>query len=356
MEIKKIIIDPRFKINYASYYLFGLKQIFGAHKLQFKIIDDIDITTDRECRIGFAIKAITSDSEKRIYIDYGDWNEVYKKYYEWANVYAKINVRREDIELDKILVIGPSFGIKLWNPIKCLSVGLNNYLKIKRVRDLIFNRSIKDYMKDYGYMFMRRKRFKYYHRYTQEEQSDYCFSFNTLWYGDLSHNTTNKLRGEFMRECKRHMKLFEGGFYYVDHPVVFEEFPLYKSYLQQYGDLISKSRISMDDYDKRTRKSRFVFNTPSVGGCHGWKLAEYLCEGKAIISTHLINEMPAPFEAGVHYLHADIPSEMAEAIIRLRDDEGLVSKLKQNSFKYFNDFLSPEIVMKRVFGKLDPIE
>ena len=89
MKIKKIIIDPRFKINYASYYLLGLKQIFGAHKLQFKIIDDIDITTARECRIGFAIKAVTGDSEKRIYIDYGDWNEVNEEYYEWADVYAK---------------------------------------------------------------------------------------------------------------------------------------------------------------------------------------------------------------------------------------------------------------------------
>ena len=95
--IKKIIIDPRFKINYASYYIYGLKEMVGYGKLSFRPIAGINIETDRECRIGFALKVITDDSEKNIYIDYGDWNIVHEKYYKWADVYAKINVRKDDL-------------------------------------------------------------------------------------------------------------------------------------------------------------------------------------------------------------------------------------------------------------------
>lgn len=106
----------------------------------------------------------------------------------------------------------------------------------------------------------------------------------------------------------------------------------------------------MSEYDKRNRRSWFVFSTPSVIGCHGWKLGEYLCEGKAIVSTPLNNVMPGDFESGVQYIEVKTPQEMEEAIIRLRDDAELVNRLKRNAFKYYNDWVSPESAVKRVFA------
>lgn len=41
---------------------------------------------------------------------------------------------------------------------------------------------------------------------------------------------------------------------------------------------------------------------------------------------------------------------MEEAIIRLRDDAELVNRLKRNAFKYYNDWVSPESAVKRVFA------
>ena len=110
-------------------------------------------------------------------------------------------------------------------------------------------------------------------------------------------------------------------------------------------------RISMRQYDKCNRKSWFVFNTPSVGGCHGWKLAEFLACGKAIISSRLLNLMPEGFENGVHYLEANTKEEMADAIVRLRDDKELVQSLKQNAYNFFTENLTPEVVMKKIFSK-----
>lgn len=350
-EIQEIIIDPRFKVNYASYYLYGIKLLLGSSILKYRCLADIDIETDRQSRIGFAMMIVTAIETKRVYIDYGDWSEVNEAYYGWADVYAKANVLPKDASRSKMLVIGPSFGVRLWNPVKCMLMGVKNYRKIKESYGSSYKRTLKQYMMDYGYMFMRRKRYEYYHRFSDEEQSDYCFSFNTLWYDQLSYNTTNKHRGDFIRQAQKLMNRFEGGFIYLDGSGVLKEFPKYEVYLQEYGDLIYKKRLSMSEYDKRNRRSCFVFNTPSVAGCHGWKLVEYLCEGKAIISTRLTNLMPMDFKNGTHYIEANTPDEMAGAIVKLRDNGDLVQQLKQNAFQYFNDVLAPEVVMKRIFNR-----
>lgn len=349
-EIKDIIIDPRFKVNYASFYLYGISKLIGENKLHYHCLDDILIETDKDSRIGFAMKIITESDEKRVYIDYGDWDEVNEKYYSWCDVYAKINVSQQDVTLKKLLIIGPSFGVKLWNPIKCVYMGFKHYWHIKKTCDTTFKRSMLQYIKDYGYLFIRRKSYSHYHRFAQEEKKGYVFSFNTLWYGDEADNTTNRLRGDFMLCAKQLMPQFDGGFYYIVASNVLEEWPPYIKYLEEYGDIIHKSRISMNEYDKRIRKSWFVFNTPSVARCHGWKLAEYLCEGKAIISTQLTNVMPVNFENDVHYIEANTKTEMSEAIVRLRDDEKLVQQLKQNAFNYFNQNLAPEVVVKRIIN------
>ncbi len=350
--VKSIIIDPRFKVNYASYYLYGIKSLFGTCRIKYRCLSDISIETDRQSRIGFAMMVLTADDTKRIYLDYGDWDEINEAYYQWADVYAKINVRNKDANREKLLVIGPSFGVKLWSPLTCLIQGLKNYTHIQKVCGDSFKRSLKQYLMDYAYMFVRRKRYNYYHRFTQEEQPGYVFSFNTLWYGNMADQTTNKLRGLFMRECQHLMASFEGGFFYIDKQSVLIEFPKYEGYLSEYGDIIYKKRISMKEYDRCSRKSWFVFNTPSVAGCHGWKLAEFLCEGKAIITTTITNLMPGDFVKGTHYLEANNREEMSSAIVRLRDDEKLVQTMKQNAFRYFNEFLTPEAVIKRVFHRL----
>ena len=108
----------------------------------------------------------------------------------------------------------------------------------------------------------------------------------------------------------------------------------------------------MNEYDKRNRRSWFVFSTPSVIGCHGWKLGEFLCEGKAIVSTPLNNVMPGSFENGVHYLEVLSPDDMEKAIVRLRDDVDLMQRLKRNAWDYYNTWVSPEASVLNVLKKV----
>ena len=345
-KIKKIYIDPRCRINYSSYYIEGLRNLFGQSSIAFRCFADIAGGISN----GMAVMVETDDGVKRVFFDCFDGDGINEDMYRWADVYGKVNLRPEDADRDKIVSIGPNFGISLWNPVYTLIKGVRNYNLIKKHCGADFKQPLKSFIRDYAYMIIRRQRYSYYHRFTDEEQKGYFFSLNTLWWGDLSFNTTNRFRGDFMRLCQQHMDAFEGGFFYVSQAE--NESKEYSKYLEEYADIIYKKRLSMSGYDKRIRKSWFVFNTPSVIGCHGWKLGESLCEGKAIISTPLNNVMPGQFESGVHYLEVSTPQEMEEAIVRLRDDSELVAKLKRNAFDYFNKWVSPEASVKIVLAEV----
>lgn len=344
-KIKKIIIDPRCRINYSSFYVEGLRSLFGASKIEFMCLSDIVGGTTN----GMAAKVETDDGEKRLFFDSFDGDGINEGMYQWADAYGKVNLRPEDASREKMVAIGPNFGISLWNPISTLFKCVKHYSIIKKFCGADFRQPLMSFARDYAYMIIRRKRYAHYHRFTEDEQQGYFFSLNTLWWGDLSFNTTNRYRGTFMRLCQRLMDTFEGGFFYVADAE--RESKTYSGYLEEYHDMIYRKRLSMAQYDKRNRRSWFVFNTPSVIGCHGWKLGEYLCEGKAIVSTPLNNVMPGNFQDGVHYLEVSTPQQMEQAIIRLRDDAQLVASLKRNAFDYFNQWVSPEAAVKAVLAK-----
>lgn len=100
------------------------------------------------------------------------------------------------------------------------------------------------------------------------------------------------------------------------------------------------------DFYEKTRRSAIVFNTPSVLGCHGWKLAEYLAMGKAIISTPLNNIMPG--DNSVPFLTVTTNNEINEAVKYLHNNE----PIKKPATRYFEKFLAPEAVIKIIFSKL----
>lgn len=344
-NITKIIIDPRCRINYSSYYVEGLRSLYGSSSIEFGCLPDIVGGISN----GMAVKVVTDDGEKRVFFDCFDGDGINEDMLQWADAYGKINLRPDEAHRDKIVSIGPNFGISLWNLVSTLFRGVKNYRIIKKHCGDDFKQPLRSFIRDYAYMVIRRKKYPHYHRFSNEEQKGYFFSLNTLWWGDLSFNTTNRYRGDFMRLCQRHMEAFEGGFYYVASAE--NESKEYSKYLEEYHDIIYRKRLSMSEYDKRNRRSWFVFSTPSVIGCHGWKLGEFLCEGKAIVSTPLNNVMPGHFESGVHYLEVSTPQEMEDAIIRLRDDAELVQQLKRNAYDYFNEWVSPEASVKIVFAK-----
>lgn len=338
-----VTIDPRFQISYSSYYIQGLMDVVGEENIRFGIIAGIGVCSRDDFRKGAAVLVQDGDREKHLFIDTWDSADVHPDYYRWSDIYAKINVRPEDLRLDKLRLIGPSFGIQLWNPIKTLLLAAINYWKARKQKGYL--PSLKDYLLNYAYTFVRRVPLQRYAHPCQED-GEYVFALNTLWYDELTYATTNRNRGRFARICQRVFSQFEGGFYYIPGSGVSAQFPKYTEYLKEYEDLLLSRRVGMSQYLMKLRRSALVFNTPSVEGCLGWKLGEYLALGKAIVSMPLNHPMPEGWADGVTHLEVHNEEEMALAIRRLHDDSELRLRLKEGAARYFDRQLAPKKVIQ----------
>lgn len=337
----RIIADPRFGVHYLSYYIYGIKEL--GISFTFAVIEDVPLSTLTQLRKGMPFLA---DDRMKVFIDPNDGADIDEDFYNWCDVYAKINVSKEDAERNKILAIGPSFGVRLWNPLMSVVIGVSNYLKAKRSKGITL--PFTSFMKSYFYLIYRRLPYIEYKRFLEEDEN-YVFTMNTLWYDHFTDMTTNRMRGIFAKICKKIMPKFEGGFFYVDSPSVVKEFPEYTRYLEVYSDILTKKRVKMREYMRKIKQSVMVFNAPAVEACHGWKLGEYLAMGKAIISVPLTREMPGEFKPGEHYLQIENEAEMENAIISLKQNKELRENLKTNASLYFESYLEPKSVVKRIF-------
>lgn len=340
----KIIIDPRCKMNYASYYLKGIFEIFDKVHFSSRLFADSLFQNREDYKRGMCCIIYNYGQRRNIYIDFGDAQAISLKHYEWADVYAKINLSKEDNNhFPKTLPIGPSFGINI----------LTIYLVLRIFCNILITRhlpvSIKEYINDFGYLFVRRRKYEKY--LGSKSETDYVFAISTLWPYKNEMDSANDFRGKFICCCKKIFSVFEGGFFYVKSAE--NSITGYKKYLSEYKNFIFKKRISPTTYLKKTKKSTLVFNTPAVAGCLGWKLGEYLAMGKAIISLPLKNMMPIqyntiPIPIPIPILFIENISDLEKTIIQLKNDDDLRKELELKSIHYFNNFLTPRRVIERI--------
>jgi hypothetical protein len=103
------------------------------------------------------------------------------------------------------------------------------------------------------------------------------------------------------------------------------------------------------DYVTKIQRSTVVFNTPARLGGHGWKLAEFMALGKAIITLPPERAMPAPLVHGqhVHFLDGSRPA-IREAIERLCADPDYRQQLESGARSYYLEHLEPRRVIARI--------
>ena len=113
-------------------------------------------------------------------------------------------------------------------------------------------------------------------------------------------------------------------------------------------------RLDLGTYIERVQRSAFVFNSPAVHGCLGWKLGEYLALGKAILSTPLSRSLPAPLEHGVHahFVDDDVDSIRA-GVELLLNDESYRSRLERGAGQWYQTHLAPARVAERLVEAAD---
>lgn len=341
-----VIIDSRLQIHYSSYYIVGFKRLGLLYS--YGIIEDLPLRKKEQLMRGMAITVQTSPSVKtNVFIDTHDFDSIDADLYDWADIYAKVNLTKKDASMEKVLPIGPNFGVRIGGYAYTIGMGLKNYYCSRHKYPSLIKPSFIEFMHGYLYSLYRRNKIDVYEKACNDE-SDYVFTMNTLWYDKITDTTTNTLRGFFAMYCKKVVKSFEGGFYYINHKSVIDQFPEYTKNLEKYRDIITFERVSLNQYIKKTRQSTFVFSTPSVNGCHGWKFGEYLAMGKAIISTTIMHEMPGSFETGKHFIMANSEKEIMEAVDLLLYNKELRHELKKNATKYYKENIAPEAVVKKI--------
>lgn len=340
----KVIVDPRMRYNYASWYLQGMSN--------FKIVYDVKpfkslkYETEEDYISGFAFIVQYDDARtKRVFIEFNDLAIIYTDRYTWCDAYGMVNPKREQMQqYPKICAVGPECGLTLHPMIFTVFNSLWMFFKGKSFSKI----PLKYYLRDFLYTNIRRSSLAVYEASTKIKEN-YVFHASTLWYDSYTNSNTNFYRGEFLKACKLNKLNVEGGLYLLGDRTIVDAFPEYAQYRERYKDFIFEKRISMDDYIKKTKESVVVFNTPSVGGCHGWKLAEYLCMGKAIISMPLSRVLPGKgliHGENVHFVNSI--DDIYNAVKLIASDAAYRQKLEQGARAYYEEFIAPSKVMERL--------
>jgi len=317
-----ITLNTFYNPLYYSYYLYGLLQICAKNKIH---ADNMNVPSFDYDLLSMKI------NEKKCILDACDSSDINSEAMKWADLYCKVNVNDDECNAnEKLLILGPGFGIRcffnFWGNMRSI---LKNWTLLKK------NSCIQNYLrKTVQIHFTARRGLRCYKRSDVDE--NYIFILCSLW---APEDKCNEYRKKFITAAKGVEGVtFEGGFA-----------PPYREDMPHMEPFMVKSSCSFREYIRKTAKSMCVFNTPAVLNCHGWKLGEYMFLGKAIISTRLTRALPAPLNDGEHLLYTDGSREdIQKKIIRLRNNPEQRKILEKNVATYFDQYLHPAVVAKRI--------
>lgn len=332
-----IEICPTFDAFYYSFYIQGIMEVFGQQNIHFSARPFPPLSS---AYLAFIFKA---QKELRVVVDAYDGSVVTDHSgLKWCDVYGKVNLSLPLMPKEyayKCLPIGPSFPVRVWSPTNSWWVALRNYRF-----SMDSGRGSPGLKGSYEHFANYRRQYKY--RLPMKcfipvpSRDDYVFFLSTLWPEEQAPGT-NENRALFIESCRSLAGItFEGGFPASQARPVPVRFAKYIA-----------PKHSFPDYLEKIKSSAFVFNTPAVWSCHGWKLAEFLALGKAIISTPLTRELPAPLVHGqhIHYVDSSLDSIRA-AVHLLLTDRDYRKHLEHNAYNYYSSFLSPKCVIERLLG------
>ena len=325
-------IHPAFDPSYYSFYFEGFRRSGAEIELTtegFPPPDNADFYGRRQC---MAVQLVTRSGIKRLVIAANDLPEVSPANLSWCDRLGKANLKLDDPHLDdrRVIPIGPSFGVRAWNLPESLKMVWGT--SQQRLTGLFPFGSARLYFDTY------RKRLAESAFVPARSEPDYLFYSSWPW---TRHPEVNPPRAEYIRVCKRQNGAnFEGGFS-----------PRRRGNLPEFRDVMAARRYPLKRYLENVQRSVAVFNNPAPHGCLGWKLGEFLALGKAIITLPLDRALPAPLEDGVTVLLVDgSPEQLEDALKRIRSDVSLRSQLESNARHYYDHWLKPEVVTRRLLA------
>jgi hypothetical protein len=119
--------------------------------------------------------------------------------------------------------------------------------------------------------------------------------------------------------------------------------------LQHYPDCVVEEHISTRrrDYLRRLRDYSVCVATNGLWDSIGWKFAEYLALGKAIVCEPMKFEVPGPLAPGRNFLQFSTPEDCAARVAGLLEGREARTRMMANNAAYFREFASPDAVVGR---------
>ena len=328
----KIVVHPGFDAFYYSFYYEGLRTVFGEKNIQFSYKPFPSLPPD--C-MAFIIEG---PSRKKILIDaYDGANITNFAGLDWCDIHGKVNLVSSIVPEEyrkKSVAIGPSFPVRIWSWLRTGWLSIRNYgFNVHGVR------GVRLHLANYRWQYKFRLPLNDFTPGTSLD--NYIFFSSTIWTEEEAPGT-NQRRAIFLDVCKSIKQLsFEGGFSPTAVPDL----------ASRYGMHFASKRFSLHQWLDNTRRSAVVFYTPAVWLSHTFKLAEFLALGKAIISTAISRDLPAPLIHGTHvHFVDDSPESYRDAIELILKDVAYRAFLEKNAREYYLDNLTPERVIYRLLS------
>ena len=119
--------------------------------------------------------------------------------------------------------------------------------------------------------------------------------------------------------------------------------------LARYPDCVVDARTSTRrrDYLARLRDYSICVATTGLSDSIGWKFAEYLAFGKAIVCEPMKFELPGPIAAGRTFLEFTTPEGCAARVGELLEDGEARERMMADNAAYFAEFGAPDAVVAR---------
>jgi hypothetical protein len=328
-EDEFVRLDPRFAPEHAAYYLSGLAERFRFTRFPLTLEGFPSSYHDNK-PLAFVVRRRGVD--RNIYIAADDMPELDPAALVWADIYGKVNLDRRLVPStyeDAVVPIGPSHALRLWSLPRAAAMAS----RTERAGGRFCGRR-----EHYRRFYLQATRRLDHSAYAPgRSKADYVFYNGWLW---AKHPEANGPRADFMRACKDLAPEveFEGGF-----------IPRRRDDVPDFADVTADRHYTLIEYIERIKRSVVVFNNPAAHHCLGWKLAEFLRLGKAIVTLPLSREMPAPFLHGQHAHIVDGSREaIQDAVMTIARDKDYRHHLEQGARSYFLDHLTPTRVLDRL--------
>ena len=118
-------------------------------------------------------------------------------------------------------------------------------------------------------------------------------------------------------------------------------------------DLILPRRYTARLYFRNLiRHSKVCVTTTGLWKSNGWKFAEYMSGGKAIVSNPLCYEVPGGLEAGKNYLSFRDKEELVTCCEQLLTDEEVRRRMELRNQWYYLHYVRPDVLVLNTLMKV----